>query len=293
MPFGNIAAGLPYVLAGGGQPPCVVSQERNRRRRRAGKGPWWRVSERANPPGESPRLAIAGGSCPGPGGIGPAQAYRGGSRKPLRTSAGPFGRSRHSRRTALLCAGGPGPPGGACGKPREEIRATILVSGKPTGIPPSSLTWIADSSNPASPAWFVQSAALSFSSLSSVRAARSAPPVEPSGQRFSPSCSKARFLRTSCELLGELAQLAFETVREMMAAAVDESHARRGMVAVIEPFAFQKYLKPRQPRISSPSHAEPRSASEYFWALRAACRALDDEKTKSTDLTDRHLYRRR
>ena len=42
-----------------------------------------------------------------------------------------------------------------------------------------------------------QSAALSFSSLSPVRAAGSAPPVEPSGLRFSPSCSKARFLRTS------------------------------------------------------------------------------------------------
>jgi Putative transposase len=38
------------------------------------------------------------------------------------------------------------------------------------------------------------------------------------------------------ELLGELAQLAYETVREMMAAAVDESHARPGMVAVIQTF---------------------------------------------------------
>jgi len=38
------------------------------------------------------------------------------------------------------------------------------------------------------------------------------------------------------ELLGELAQLAYETVREMMAAAVDESHARPGMGAVIQTF---------------------------------------------------------
>jgi Transposase zinc-binding domain/Putative transposase len=38
------------------------------------------------------------------------------------------------------------------------------------------------------------------------------------------------------ELLGELAQLAYETVREMMAAAVDQSHARPGMVAVIQTF---------------------------------------------------------
>ena len=38
------------------------------------------------------------------------------------------------------------------------------------------------------------------------------------------------------ELLGELAQLAYETVREMMTAAVNESHAQPGMVAVIQPF---------------------------------------------------------
>ena len=38
------------------------------------------------------------------------------------------------------------------------------------------------------------------------------------------------------ELLGELARLAYETVREMMAAAVEEPHARPGMVAVIQSF---------------------------------------------------------
>ena len=38
------------------------------------------------------------------------------------------------------------------------------------------------------------------------------------------------------ELLGELARLAYDTVREMMAAAVDESDARPGMVAVIQTF---------------------------------------------------------
>lgn len=38
------------------------------------------------------------------------------------------------------------------------------------------------------------------------------------------------------ELLGEFARLAFETVREMMASAVDEPVARPGMVAVIQTF---------------------------------------------------------
>lgn len=38
------------------------------------------------------------------------------------------------------------------------------------------------------------------------------------------------------ELLGELARLAYETVREMMAAAADEPTARPGMVAVIQTF---------------------------------------------------------
>jgi hypothetical protein len=38
------------------------------------------------------------------------------------------------------------------------------------------------------------------------------------------------------ELLGELARLAYETVREMMVAAVDEPIARPGRVAVIQTF---------------------------------------------------------
>jgi len=38
------------------------------------------------------------------------------------------------------------------------------------------------------------------------------------------------------ELLGELARLAYETVREMMVAASDEPIARSGMVAVIQTF---------------------------------------------------------
>ena len=38
------------------------------------------------------------------------------------------------------------------------------------------------------------------------------------------------------ELLGKLAQLAYETVREMMAAAVEQADARPGMVAVIQTF---------------------------------------------------------
>jgi hypothetical protein len=38
------------------------------------------------------------------------------------------------------------------------------------------------------------------------------------------------------ELLGELARLAFETVREMMAEAVERPDARPGMLAVIQTF---------------------------------------------------------
>ncbi len=38
------------------------------------------------------------------------------------------------------------------------------------------------------------------------------------------------------ELLGELARLAYETVREMMTAAIQELDARPGMVAVIQTF---------------------------------------------------------
>ena len=39
------------------------------------------------------------------------------------------------------------------------------------------------------------------------------------------------------ELLGDLARLAYETLREMMTAAVDEPDARHGMVAVIQTFS--------------------------------------------------------
>jgi hypothetical protein len=53
------------------------------------------------------------------------------------------------------------------------------------------------------------------------------------------------------ELLGELARLSYETVREMMAAAVDTPDARPGMVAVIQTFAST--LKwPRHPPINHP-----------------------------------------
>ena len=39
------------------------------------------------------------------------------------------------------------------------------------------------------------------------------------------------------ELLGEMARLAYDTVRDMMAAVVDEPGARPGMVAVIQTFS--------------------------------------------------------
>ena len=46
------------------------------------------------------------------------------------------------------------------------------------------------------------------------------------------------------ELLGELARLAYETVREMMAAAAGESEARPGMVAVIQTFGSSLKCNP-------------------------------------------------
>ena len=48
-----------------------------------------------------------------------------------------------------------------------------------------------------------------------------------------------KFTSTSCTVessWGELARLAFETVREMMVAAVEDSDARPGMVGVIQTF---------------------------------------------------------
>ena len=52
---------------------------------------------------------------------------------------------------------------------------------------------------------------------------------------FHPQDARLYFLHHR-ELLGELARLAYETVREMMAAAVEGPHARPGMVAVIQSF---------------------------------------------------------
>jgi hypothetical protein len=46
------------------------------------------------------------------------------------------------------------------------------------------------------------------------------------------------------ELLGDLARLAYETVREMMAAAVDEPTARPGMVGVIQTFGSSLKFNP-------------------------------------------------
>ena len=46
------------------------------------------------------------------------------------------------------------------------------------------------------------------------------------------------------ELLGELARLAYETVREMMTAAIQEPDARPGMVAVIQTFGASLKWQP-------------------------------------------------
>jgi Putative transposase len=55
------------------------------------------------------------------------------------------------------------------------------------------------------------------------------------------------------ELLGELARLAYETVREMMVAAVEEPHARPGMVAVIQTFGSSLKWNPHLHAIVSRS----------------------------------------
>ncbi len=53
------------------------------------------------------------------------------------------------------------------------------------------------------------------------------------------------------ELLGNMARLAYDTVREMMAAAVDEPHARPGMVAAIQTFASPLKWNPHIHSIAS------------------------------------------
>ncbi|GMR23810.1 MAG: hypothetical protein BMS9Abin37_2282 [Acidobacteriota bacterium] len=46
------------------------------------------------------------------------------------------------------------------------------------------------------------------------------------------------------ELLGDMARLAYDTVREMMAVAVDEPNARPGMVGVIQTFSSSLQWNP-------------------------------------------------
>ncbi len=59
------------------------------------------------------------------------------------------------------------------------------------------------------------------------------------------------------ELLGDLARLAYETVREMMSAAVDEPDARPGMVAVIQTFASSLKWNPHIHAIASRGVLKP------------------------------------
>lgn len=53
------------------------------------------------------------------------------------------------------------------------------------------------------------------------------------------------------ELLGEIARIAYDTVLEMMAAAVDEPGARPGMVGVIQTFASSLEWNPHIHSITS------------------------------------------
>jgi hypothetical protein len=54
------------------------------------------------------------------------------------------------------------------------------------------------------------------------------------------------------ELLGELARLAYETVREMMRSAIEEPDARPGMVAVIQTFGSSLRWSPHIHAIVTP-----------------------------------------
>jgi len=113
-----------------------------------------------------------------------------------------------------------------------------------------------DSSNRVSLALFVRSVVSSSSSPSPVKAGDSARRVGRSEPPSSPHYSRRRILADvphvqwvfslpkmlrpyflfHRELLGELSRIAYETVREMMASAVDKPDARPGMVAVIQTF---------------------------------------------------------
>jgi len=82
----------------------------------------------------------------------------------------------------------------ACGKFDSSLATD---SGAPTGVPLSRATWIVGFSNRVSPAPFVQSAALSFSSLSPARARALPLLCRQAGSALLPAGSSARFSPTS------------------------------------------------------------------------------------------------
>jgi Putative transposase/Transposase zinc-binding domain len=80
------------------------------------------------------------------------------------------------------------------------------------------------------------------------------------------------------ELLGELARIAYETVREMMASAVDEPDARPGMVAVIQTFGSSLKWNPHLHSI----------VSRGLWDRRGTWHPLPYVDTRKAELLFRH-----
>ena len=134
--------------------------------------------------------------------------------------------------------------------------SAATASGGVTGTPPSPAISIAACSNQVSPASFARGVAPSFSWLSPAKVADSARRAAQNGRLFFSELLQQKLLADvphaqwvfsipkmlrpyflfHRELLGELARLAYETVREMMTAAIQEPDARPGMVAVIQTF---------------------------------------------------------
>ncbi len=75
------------------------------------------------------------------------------------------------------------------------------------------------------------------------------------------------------ELLGDMARLAYDTVREMMAAVVDEPDARPGMVAIIQSFSSSPKWNPHIHSIVSRGVFNP----DGEWILVPYVDAEDDE----------------
>jgi len=131
------------------------------------------------------------------------------------------------------------------------------ASGEPSGIPPSSATSIVDSSSPGFARVFCPECRAEFLVAFSCKgrglcpscgAKRAAIFSELLPHKILADVPHAQWVRSYFlfhrELLGDLARLAYETVREMMVAAVDQPLARPGMVAGNQTFGSSTQMEP-------------------------------------------------